>query len=271
MNTGFGFSEILLVITIVVVFFGSKELPALLRQIAKYTAKIRHYSDRIRRELDDVTRTHEPQSVPFAEQMTKKKELRAYYLAARKKIDENEREIKNTEIRNHLFSLDQIKKATMIMCYVDIGAETGTRETIRQLLNRGKRIILPYCTEGTTELGIAEIQDIDMDVVCGTMNIPEPKKELRKTFFKSDLQVIICPGVAFDIQGGRLGRGKGYYDTFLREMRGKIPIIGVAYDCQILLESLPFEYHDVAMDIIITESGIVFGAPTTSNTPPLTK
>ena len=67
MNTGFGFSEILLIATLIVIFFGSKELPSLLREIAKFTAKVRRYSDRIKRELDDVTRSLDPQPVPFAE------------------------------------------------------------------------------------------------------------------------------------------------------------------------------------------------------------
>jgi 5-formyltetrahydrofolate cyclo-ligase len=261
MNTGFGFSEIVLIVTLIVVFFGSKELPALLRQIAKFTVKIRRYSDRVKRELDDVTRSLDPQPVPFSEQIAKKVNLRAQYLAARKNIALEEREQKSAEIRKHLYSFDKIKNATMIMCYVAMGAEVTTHETIRQLLAMGKRIVIPYCIEGTTDLAAAEISNIDTDIIRGAMNIPEPKKELRKTFFKSDLQVIICPGVAFDRQGGRLGRGKGYYDTFLREFRGRIPLIGIAYDCQIMDESLPFEYHDVPMDMIITESGIIFGAP----------
>lgn len=267
MNTGFGISEMVLIAALIIIFFGSKELPALLQQIAKFSAKMRRYSDRIKRELDDVTRSLEPQPVPFAEQQAKKNDLRNIYLAARKNLSADERNEKDTALRNHLLALDQIKNATMIMCYVNVGAEVATRETIRQLLLLGKRIALPYCIGATTELGVAEIHDLDTDCIEGVLTIPEPKKELQKTFFKSDLQAIICPGVAFDTQGGRLGRGKGYYDTFLREIRGRIPIIGLAYDCQILHESLPFEYHDIPMDIILTESGMVFGTTPVASPP----
>jgi 5-formyltetrahydrofolate cyclo-ligase len=109
-------------------------------------------------------------------------------------------------------------------------------------------------------MSAAEIFDADADIVAGANRIPEPRPELRKKFFRSDLEAVVCPGVAFDLQGGRLGRGRAYYDVFLRELRGKVPLIGIAFDCQIHKENLPFEYHDVPMDMVITESGVVAGA-----------
>ncbi|MBN1577126.1 MAG: 5-formyltetrahydrofolate cyclo-ligase [Chitinispirillaceae bacterium] len=266
MNTGFGFFEMLLIVTLVVVFFGSKELPALLREIAKFTAKLRRYSDRIKRELDDVTRSLEPQPVPFAEQQAKKKELRAFYISARKKMSAAERAEKSSIICSRLMGLEQVKKATMIMVYAEMGAEVITLPAIRRLLSDKKRIILPYGIEGTNDLGIAEINDADTDIVIGKDRVPEPVETLRKTFFRSDLEVVVCPGVAFDYNGGRLGRGRGCYDSFLRELHGKIPLIGLAFDCQMLHENLPFEYHDVAMDTVLTESGIVVGAASAATT-----
>lgn len=271
MNTGFGFSEILVIITLILIFFGSKELPAFLREIAKVMAKVRRYSDRIKRELDDVARSTEPQPVPFAEQIAKKRELRSYYIAARKKLTSEERGEKSETIKRHLLALDAVKNATMVMVYVNVGAEVETRSLIETLLDDGKRVAVPYCIEGTTELGICEVTSLERDVVTGVHGIPEPRKELRKTFFKSDLQAVLCPGVAYDGNGGRLGRGKGYYDTFLRELRGRLPLIGLAYQCQILSESLPFEYHDISMDMVVTEEGIVFGAPVVADATPLVK
>jgi 5-formyltetrahydrofolate cyclo-ligase len=259
MNTGFGFSEMLLIVTLIVIFFGSKELPSLLREVAKFTAKVRRYSDRIKRELDDVTRSLDPQPVPFAEQQAKKKELRAFYISARKKLSIDERANKSSIICSHLMGLERVKKATMIMLYAQMGAEVITIPAVNQLLNEKKRIILPYRIDGTGDLGIAEIHNTETDIIINKKRIPEPREELRKTVFRSDIEVVVCPGVAFDLQGGRLGRGLGCYDTFLRELRGKIPLIGLAFDCQILHENLPFEYHDVSMDKVSTESGIVVG------------
>lgn len=261
MNTGFGISEILIVLTIVVVFFGSKELPKFLREIARLTAKIRRYSDRIKRELDDVTRSLDPQPVPVNVQRKEKEKLRTYYLSARKNLPQQEREQKSAEIIGHLRNLDVVKNAAMIMLYVEMGAEVITQPLIRSLLKEKKRVVLPYCVDnGMRELRGAEIADPENDIIIGKHSVPEPREELRKHFFKSDLEAVICPVVAFDPQGGRLGRGKGYYDTFLREIRGKIPLIGIAFDCQMMKESIPFEYHDVPMDTVVTENGVVVGS-----------
>ena len=260
MNTGFGISEILLVATIVVVFFGSKELPKFLREIARLTARIRRYSDRIKRELDDVTRSLDPKPESVNRQRDEKKKLRTYYLTARKGLSQQEREQKSMAVCGHLLKRKEMENAAMVMLYVNMGAEVITRPLIKKLLEEKKRVVVPYCiTTGGHELRGAEIHHWEDDLIIGKHNVPEPREELRKHFFKSDLEVIICPGVAFDPQGGRLGRGKGYYDTFLRELRGTIPMIGLAYDCQLMKESLPFEYHDVPMDVVITETGVAVG------------
>jgi 5-formyltetrahydrofolate cyclo-ligase len=260
-NTGFGFSEILLVLVIVVVFFGSKELPAFLREIAKLTAKVRRYSDRIKRELDDVTRSLDPQPAPVAdEHSTKKSELRKQYLSARKALDQSSRTEKSALITATVREYPAVQKATMIMLYVEMGAEVITRPLIRELISSGKRVVLPYTVANTAEMRVAEVFDIDNDIVTGNYAVPEPREELRKKIFKSDIEMVLCPGVAFDPQGGRLGRGRGCYDGFLTELRGQVPIIGLAFDCQMLTETLPFEYHDVPMDMVITENGIVVGS-----------
>ena len=68
------------------------------------------------------------------------------------------------------------------------------------------------------------------------------------------LDLIIVPAVAFDRRGNRLGRGKGFYDRLLQ--KAKCPKIGIAYHFQ-LLDEIPAEPHDIPMDKIITEQGIL--------------
>lgn len=260
MNTGLGITEMALIVILILVFFGSKELPRLLREIGRFTAKVRRYSDRIKRELDSVAHSvDEPSVKPFEKERARKKELRALFDGARKQLTEEQRQEKSALIMQHLKASDQFAQATMIMLYVDMGAEVITRPFITELLTAGKRVVLPYCTPGTREMSIAEIYSVETDLVLSKYGVPEPKKELRKRCFKSDIDVIVCPGVAFDLRGGRLGWGMAYYDTFLQELRGKVPCVGVAFSCQITQEQLPFEYHDVSMDAVITETGVVVG------------
>ena len=92
--------------------------------------------------------------------------------------------------------------------------------------------------------------------------VKEPGKELRTGQFGirepiescpelplNRLDFVLVPGIAFDLQGRRLGRGKGYYDRLLAEVRGTT--CGVAFDEQIV-EELPVEPHDIHVNCILT-------------------
>lgn len=68
----------------------------------------------------------------------------------------------------------------------------------------------------------------------------------------SEIELIIVPAIAYDRLGNRVGRGKGYYDRLLKSTSATK--IGVGYDFQFIEEDIPAEPHDVAVDIVITES-----------------
>lgn len=85
------------------------------------------------------------------------------------------------------------------------------------------------------------------DLVTGSYNIGEPVGERFTDYAAIDLAVI--PGVAFDLAGNRLGRGKGYYDRLL-------PLLpafkaGICFPYQ-LVEEVPAESFDICMDTVIT-------------------
>lgn len=258
MNTGIGFSEMLVVFTLILVFFGSKELPTFIRKAAQIMVKVRRYSEKLKSELDSINQTIEvpvEKEPPFV--VVEKKRLRNHYISMRKALSPEEHQKKSEDIFNHLKTTDEYQKATAIMIYVSMGKEVSTRNMINEMLVRGKRVVVPYCKEGCNDLGLAEIRDMEKDLIEGEHGILEPCVELRDLFFKSDIRLILCPGVAFDVYGARLGRGKAYYDAFLREFKGRTPIMGLAFDCQISKDHLPFDYHDIAMDQVITESGLL--------------
>ncbi|MFP4418545.1 MAG: 5-formyltetrahydrofolate cyclo-ligase, partial [Chitinispirillaceae bacterium] len=148
-----------------------------------------------------------------------------------------------------------------VMIYLATDDEVYTRNCIEQMLTAGKRVIVPYCYDGVCRLGVAEISDMKKDLVTGKYGIEEPHETIRKNFLKSDIDLVVCPGVSFDRYGARLGRGKGYYDSFLEELKGRVPLIGLAYECQISSDPLPFDYHDIAVDQIITEDGPIISIP----------
>ena len=256
MNMGLGFSEIALIAALVLLLFGPKELPYIFRNMARLFAKLKLYSDKIKRELDEAIKLEEPQ-VPYENETQKKKNaLRAQYRAILEKQTAAQRQERSDAVWRECIATQQYQDAKTVMIYISFGAEVETRLRIVEMLGMGKRVIVPYCKSGSNELGMAEIKDFHDDVAEGT-SIPEPVERIRDNFFKSDLQLVICPARAFDIYGSRLGRGKGCYDIFLKELKGRVPIFGFGFDCQIHQQNLPFDYHDVPMDQIITESGLL--------------
>jgi len=90
-----------------------------------------------------------------------------------------------------------------------------------------------------------------MELLPGKFGILEPSAEASHAGNEFDL--ILVPGLAFDLRGGRLGRGKGFYDRFLAEARGLRA--GVCFDDQIV-DGVPSEPHDLRMDFVVTPSSI---------------
>jgi 5-formyltetrahydrofolate cyclo-ligase len=257
MYNGLGFFEILVIGILVLMFFGSKELPKFLREAGRLTGQLRRYSDKIRRELNRAAAPLNISADGRTESSEIKKKLRKQCMAARNALTINERVEKSAEICRHLLKSEDVKKAKSIMMYISTEAEVSTKECLGQLLAMGKRVIVPYVSESGNDLGIAAITGAESDLEKGKYGIMEPVKDLRGNFFKSDLQLIVVPGVGYDTRGNRIGRGKACYDNFLKETQGKIPAIGLVFQCQILKERLPFEYHDIPVDKVLTENGFV--------------
>ncbi|MDH3921502.1 MAG: 5-formyltetrahydrofolate cyclo-ligase, partial [Desulfobulbaceae bacterium] len=100
------------------------------------------------------------------------------------------------------------------------------------------------------------IKDPEQDLVPGYYNIPEPdpKKSLRLE--PGEIDAAVIPGSVFDIHGGRLGYGGGYYDRFLLNDAPQAKRIGLAFELQVV-DNVPLEPHDQPLDILITEERIV--------------
>lgn len=86
----------------------------------------------------------------------------------------------------------------------------------------------------------------------GPFGILEPIADENRKVKLSDVQAVLIPGVAFDLNGTRLGRGKGHYDRVLSLMPQALRI-GVGFSCQLSFKPLPQEDHDQKMHFIVTE------------------
>ena len=120
-----------------------------------------------------------------------------------------------------------------------------THEFIRKW-SREKRILLPVVVGDDLELRLYTGPE---DLNPGAYGIEEPTGELFTDY--ADIDFIAVPGVAFDRNGNRLGRGKGYYDRLLPRIPSAHKA-GICFPFQ-LVEEVPAEPFDIRMDEIITQ------------------
>ena len=91
-------------------------------------------------------------------------------------------------------------------------------------------------------------------VQTGAFGIIEPIVTPQSVSIEREIDLIIVPGVAFDRQLNRMGRGRGFYDRLLSTL--SVPKIGIGYSFQ-LLDQIPVEEFDKKMDLVITEREII--------------
>lgn len=178
--------------------------------------------------------------------MKSKSELRKEVRLRKKQYTETELRELSHGIVGKLLNLNILKTAKTVMLYCSLSDEVYTLDLIHQLKAEGKTIVLPVVT-GEAEMEIRRY-DSDADLRVGSYNILEPCGEAYADI--SSIDVIIMPGMGFDKSGNRMGRGKGYYDRFLKETAG-IYKIGICFPFQIF-SSIPTEEHDIPMDIVIS-------------------
>jgi len=185
-----------------------------------------------------------------------KAELRKELLLKRDSLSEEDIEQKSRSIKERLFGLKEFKNANFILFYAAFRSEVKTESMIKEALTAGKRVALPIVSKKRDRLLISELKDYDRELAPGYYNIPEHKERFHRPKDLAEVDLVILPGVGFDERGNRLGYGGGFYDRLLSGADHKIPLVGLAYEIQIIpgIEPAP---HDIRVDKIVTEKRVV--------------
>jgi 5-formyltetrahydrofolate cyclo-ligase len=184
-----------------------------------------------------------------------KRHIRKEIIKRRDKLSLYNRQIKDTKIKERLFSLPEYLSAQMVLLYASFRSEVETMSIIRESIAKGKRVVVPKVDAEMHMLRLYEIKNTD-ELHDGYMGIPEPVLRDERIVPIEDIDLIIVPGTAFDFSGNRLGYGGGYYDILLSKRSRKIPAIALAYEEQ-LVDSIPSEEHDINVDMIVTDKRII--------------
>ena len=136
----------------------------------------------------------------------------------------------------------------MILFFAPLLEEIDVWPLLPEALSAGKKVALPRFDAATDAYVACQVENLDRDVVQGKFGIREPRAHCPP-LLPPTADLILVPGVGFDLAGRRLGRGKGFYDQLLKSIRGTK--CGVAFDQQVVRE-IPAEPHDVRLDYLLT-------------------
>jgi 5-formyltetrahydrofolate cyclo-ligase len=191
-----------------------------------------------------------------------KSTLRSHVKKSLKKITPDRLHAKSGRIHKRLLALKSYKQTELVLLYMATDREVQTVYLIESALADGRTVYVPRITG--KELCFHLINEARKSLKPNSYGIPEPDAELPSLAWDTltaRASIIIVPGLAFDRQKNRLGRGKGYYDRFLNTLKKHTArtctLIGICFSEQ-LYSALPFDRNDVPMDLVITDKEVVF-------------
>jgi len=158
------------------------------------------------------------------------------------------RSLASALMRSPLSSRPEWQRAKSVLLYAPFQYEPDIWDLLTQALSEGKVVALPLFSAAERQYRACRVRDLQRDIVTGHFGIREPAPTCAADCLNR-LDLILVPGVAFDMNCHRLGRGKGHYDQFLAVVEGRK--YGVGYDEQ-LVDRIPLEPHDIALDCILT-------------------
>ena len=180
-----------------------------------------------------------------------KNELRITIRAKLEKISPAVRAVESIELNERLQS--QMPSANTILFFAPMPDELDVWPVLERSLALGTNCALPFFDAEKRTYGAKQIQKLATDIVTGKFGVREPAATCDDIPL-DQFDLVLVPGLAFDLQGNRLGRGRGFYDRLLEKISGIK--CGVGYDLQ-LLETIPTEPHDMMMDFVFTPARCV--------------
>ena len=184
-----------------------------------------------------------------------KAEVRRMMRERKRAVPPDEKMRRSRVIQQRLELTPEFAAAHVVLLYWSMADEVQTHELVERWY-REKTVLLP-CVQGD-DLVLRQYTGPECMVSGEQFGIGEPAGSDRVGAAGSDdwtdlgaVQLIAVPGVAFDSEGNRMGRGRGFYDRLLKSTPAAVKI-GLAYDFQ-MLDHIPTEPHDVRMDRVLTD------------------
>lgn len=182
-----------------------------------------------------------------------KAKLRTEIRGVLKKLPLERRTTDSAGVRALLSQQPFWESAKSILFFAPRSDELDLWPLLEEALAEGKVVALPCFDADDQFYTPRRVANLRVELVSGCFGIREPAAHCIEIPL-DDLDLVLVPGVAFDLRGHRLGRGQGFYDRLLANFAGKK--IGIAFDEQ-LVDRIPVERQDVQMNFILTPTRCV--------------
>lgn len=182
-----------------------------------------------------------------------KRSLRTQLLTQRRSLSQESWHSSSLAAQLKLLSLDEYSRAECIALYAPAHNETDTGLILAGAFQAGKRVLYPsVCGHHIVLRAVKHIEALQK----GAFGILEPcATGVDHQADEADL--IVVPGVAFDLSGHRIGYGKGFYDRLLQHPDCKAHLVGLCHDFQLTDSAIDTEAHDIPMEIIVTDKRVI--------------
>ncbi len=152
--------------------------------------------------------------------------------------------------------MKEYRQALAIMAYMDFRNEVRTGVLVEAAMATGKKVAIPHTDVAGYRLIPSLITNYPGDLRPGAWGILEPKPRSLRPLDPAEIDLVVVPGIAYDLQGNRLGYGGGFYDRFLQCTKPGAVYVAPAFELQLQPDVYPCS-HDVPVHFLVTEDRLI--------------
>lgn len=152
-----------------------------------------------------------------------------------------------------LCELEEFKRAKVVMLFLSMPKEIDTAQAILQALQQDKTVLVPIVAWQEKQLTPVVIHTLNCAMEISRYGLRNPTS--TETLPLAEIDLVIVPGLGFDLNANRIGRGGGFYDRFLSSEQMRAFRCGFGFEDQVM-DQLPVYEHDAKMHMLVTDQQV---------------
>jgi 5-formyltetrahydrofolate cyclo-ligase len=162
---------------------------------------------------------------------------------------------KSKKACQNLIETPEFQQSTVVMMYMSLPHEVDTAPAILHAWQKGKTVAVPKVSWQQRHMIPVILTSLETGFSTEASGLRNPITGVPMPI--EEIDIIVTPALGFDKKGNRLGRGGSYYDRFFSNRNLRAIKCGFAFDDQIL-DEIPTDEHDVRMDLVVTNNGVIY-------------